>query len=67
MPIIIHPVYFTLIFGGIETSLPNSIYGLGLLHMLGNTLSSHQAEKERVVSAEVKHVPSLGRMRFGSR
>ena len=41
VPIVIEPVFFTLIFGAYENAIPESLYNLGMLRMLGNSLAKY--------------------------
>jgi hypothetical protein len=42
---LIHPFYFTFVFGQFETGFPEVIIGIGMMKMLETSLSEYQAER----------------------
>lgn len=46
IPVIYYPFYFTLIFGSFDGALPLSIYSLGLLKMLDNSLGAWERDSQ---------------------
>lgn len=53
LPLIFEPFNFVFIFGGFDSALPTTIFSLGVLKMLENTINDH----EPVVVPEEPHVP----------
>ncbi len=44
MPIVIEPVFFTLIFGAYENIIPETFFRIGMLRMLANSLAAYERE-----------------------
>jgi len=51
LPLIYEPFNFIFIFGGFDASLPQTVFSLGLLKMLENTINDHQPAEVPVESA----------------
>lgn len=63
MPIIIEPFFFTLIFGGFNTALPQAIFNLGMLKLAKHALDTHLSKVESVAPAAS---PKLRALQQGS-
>lgn len=50
IPAIITPVFFIFVFGAYDSNMPGAIVGLGMLHMLRNSLEDY--EKQRALSGQ---------------
>ena len=50
LPLIWEPFNYTLVFGGYDSGLPNTIFGIGMLKMIHNSLQSTSKEKTQNVS-----------------
>ncbi len=52
IPAVIEPFFFIFVFGAYENSIPDSLYTLGMLRMLANSLAAYERE----------HVPAMSKV-----
>lgn len=57
IPAVIEPFFFILIFGAYENAVPDSLYTLGMLRMLANSLSTHASEPVQTVPTLERRLP----------
>jgi hypothetical protein len=53
LPVIVEPFYFIVIFGAYENTVPDSIYTVGLLQMLQNSIEDEEAVQAAADSADL--------------
>ena len=53
VPAVIEPFFFIFVFGAYENAIPDSLYTIGMLRMLANSLSAHANENGQIMTAPV--------------